>query len=70
MVVGFPGGSVVKNLSGNAGSILREDALDKKMATHSSFLTWEILWTEEPGRRQFMRLQRIRYNLATKQQQQ
>ena len=70
MVVGFPGGSVVKNLSGNAGSIFREDPLDKKMATYSSFLTWEILWTEEPGRQQFMRLQRIRYNLATKQQQQ
>ena len=26
-----------------------EDALDKGMATHSSFLAWRILWTEEPG---------------------
>ena len=24
------------------------------MATHSSILVWEILWTEEPGGLQFM----------------
>ena len=24
------------------------------MATHSSILAWEILWTEEPGGLQFM----------------
>ena len=30
------------------------------MATHSSILAWEILWTEEPGRLQFMGLQRVR----------
>ena len=27
------------------------------MATHSSILAWEVLWTEEPGRRQSMGLQ-------------
>ena len=27
----------------------REDPLEKKMATHSSILVWEIPWTEEPG---------------------
>ena len=27
------------------------------MATHSSLLAWEIPWTEEPGRLQFMGLQ-------------
>ena len=27
----------------------REDPLEKEMATHSSVLAWEILWTEEPG---------------------
>ena len=27
------------------------------MATHSSILAWEIPWTEEPGRLQFMRKQ-------------
>ena len=26
-----------------------EDLLEKEMTTHSSILTWEILWTEEPG---------------------
>ena len=30
-------------------SLGREDALEKEMATHSSILTWEIPWTEEPG---------------------
>ena len=28
----------------------REDPLEKEMATHSSFLFWEIPWTEETGR--------------------
>jgi len=26
------------------------DPLEKEMATHSSILAWESLWTEEPGR--------------------
>jgi len=26
-----------------------EDPLEKKMATHSSILAWEIPWTEESG---------------------
>ena len=30
-------------------SLGREDPLEKKMATHSSILAWEIPWTEEPG---------------------
>ena len=30
-------------------SLGREDLLEKKMATHSSILAWEIRWTEEPG---------------------
>ena len=28
----------------------RGDALEKETATDSSILTWEIPWTEEPGR--------------------
>ena len=31
-----------------------EYSLEKKMATHSSTLAWEILWTEEPGNLQSM----------------
>ena len=32
----------------------REGLLEEEMATHSSILAWEILWTEEPGGLQFM----------------
>ena len=39
------------------------------MTTHSSILAWKISWTEEPGRLQSMELQRVGYDLATKQQQ-
>ena len=31
-----------------------EDPLEKKMATQSSILAWEIPWTEEPGGLQSM----------------
>ena len=30
-------------------SLGQEDPLEKEMATHSSVLTWQIPWTEEPG---------------------
>ena len=43
-------------------SLGQEDTLDKGMATHSSILAWRIPWTEEPGRLQSMRLQRVRTN--------
>ena len=39
-------------------SLGREDPLEKEMATHSSILAWEILWTEEPGGLQSMGLQK------------
>ena len=35
-----------------------EDPLEKEMATHSSILAWEILWTEEPGGLQPKELQK------------
>ena len=38
-----------------------EDPLEKGMATHSSILAWIISWTEEPGGRQSMGLQRVRH---------
>ena len=28
----------------------QEDPMEKKMATHSSILAWEIAWTEKPSR--------------------
>ena len=30
-------------------SLAWEDPLEKEMATLSSFIAWEIPWTEEPG---------------------
>ena len=48
----------------------QEDPPEKEMATHSSILPWEILWTEEPGGLQSMGLQRVRHDLETKQWQQ
>ena len=39
------------------------------MATHSSIIGREIPWTEEPGELPFMGPQRVRHDLATKQQQ-
>ena len=55
--LGFPGGSAVKNPTASAGNAREiqgfdpgwEDPLEKKMATHSSFLAWKIPRTEEPG---------------------
>ena len=44
----------------DAGSIPDSKVpLEKQMATHSSFLGWEISWTEEPGALQSMGLQRV-----------
>ena len=47
----------------------QEDPLEKKMATHSSILTWKIPWTEEPGGLQSMGRKKVRHDLGTKQQQ-
>ena len=44
----------------------QEDPLEKEMATHSSFLAWEIPWTEEPGGLQLTGSQSFRHDLATK----
>ena len=53
---GFPGGSVVKNPSANAGDARltglipsQGDPMEEGMATHSSILAWRILWTKETG---------------------
>ena len=40
-------------------SLVREDPLEKEMATHSSTLAWEIPWTEKPGRLQSTGSQRV-----------
>ena len=53
MQLGFPGGSVVKNLPAMqetwVWSLDWEDSWEKEMATHSSILACRIPWTEEPA---------------------
>ena len=46
-------------------SLGQEDPLEKGMATHSSILAWKISWTEELGRLQSMRSQRVGHDWAT-----
>ena len=59
---GFQGGSMVRNLPVNqemwVQSLGWENSLEKDMTTHSSILTWEIPWTEEPGGLQSMEMQK------------
>ena len=43
-----------------------EDPLEKKMATHSSILAWEIPWTEESGGLQFIASQGAGHDLMIK----
>ena len=43
-----------------------EDPLEKKMATHSDILAWEIPRIEEPGGLQAMGSQQSGHNLVTK----
>ena len=47
-------------------SLGQEDPMEKEMATHSSIIPWEIPRTEEPGRLQFMGLQRVGRDWVTK----
>ena len=42
-----------------------EDAPEKEMATHSSVLTWEIPWTQEPEGLQSMESQRVSHDWAS-----
>ena len=78
---GFPGGSVVKNLSAmqemqetwdrtlgsrtGVQSLGLEDALEEEMTTHSSILAWEIPWTESGRLQQSVGSKRVRHDLVT-----
>ena len=69
-LVGSPGGSAVKNhlptRRRGFHSWVRKPPLEKEIATDSSILPWEILWTEEPGGLQSTGAQRAAGDLATK----
>ena len=71
--LGFPGGSVVKNLPAKqkmwVQSLGWEDPLEEVVATHSSILAWEIPWTEKLGGLWSMGSQKCRTDWVTKQQQ-
>ena len=43
-------------------SLGQVDLLEKDITTHSSVLSWEISWTEEPGGPQSMGLQRVEHD--------
>ena len=51
--MGFPGGSVVKNLPAMQETRVRSlgwvGPVEEGMATHSGMLAWRIPWTEESG---------------------
>ena len=69
-----PGGSVAKNLPGDAGDVVqslgREDPVEKKTATHFSVLAWEIPWVRGTSWATVHGVSRGRHDLATEQQQQ
>ena len=60
--MGFPSGSVVKNLPAmqetQVLTLGGEDPLEKGMATYSSILAWKLPGTKEPSGLQSMRSQR------------
>ena len=68
--MGFPGGSVVKNLPAKqemqVQSLGQEDPLKKEIATHSRILVWAISRTEEPGELQSMGYKGVGNDLVTK----
>ena len=66
VVMGFPDGSVVKNLLAHEEtqetqfqSLGQEDPLEEEMATHYNIPAWRIPRTEEPGGLQSVEFQRV-----------
>ena len=50
------------------GFLGQKDPLEKKMATHSSILAWEIPWTEKPGGYRPWGCKRMGHDLETSEQ--
>ena len=69
----YPGASLVAQMAKNLPAMQEtqlwslggEDPLEKRMATHSSILAWEIPWLEESGGLQSIGSQRVRRNWVT-----
>ena len=70
VIMGFPGGSVIKNLPAKqetrVQSLVQDDPLEKGMATHSSIPAWRIPWTEEPGGLQSMGVTKSQTRLSSR----
>ena len=70
--MGFPGDTVVKNPPANAGDAGSIPGLGRSPGEENSnslqYSCLEIPWTQEPDGLQSMGLQRVRHDLATKQQ--
>ena len=71
-VLGFPGGSAIKNLPATkeiqetqVWSLGLGDSLEEEMSTLSSIIAWKIPWTEEPGGLQSRELQRVIHDWVT-----
>ena len=66
IVISFPGGTVIKNLSAKqeiwVWLLVREDPLEREIATYSSILAGKIPWTEEPAELQSTGFQRVGHN--------
>ena len=66
MHMGFPGGSMIKNMPAMqetwVQSLGGKDPLEEGLATHSSILSWRIPWTEEPSMLQSMGSQTARHD--------
>ena len=70
--MGFPGGTVVKNLPANTGDARDTDLIPGLGRSPGGWngnpfciLSWRIPGTEEPGGLQSMGLQRVRHNWVT-----
>ena len=66
LTLGFPGGSLVKNLPAMQETWVwflgQEDPLEKGTAPRLGVLAWRISWIELPGGPQSIALQRVRHN--------
>ena len=62
--LGFPGGSVIKNLPANAGDVDSIPGLGRSPREGNGN---PLPWTEEPGGLQFMGCKRVRHDLVAKQ---
>ena len=64
--MGFPAGTMMKNMPANTGKEMRvqslgcKDPLEEGMATHSNTLAWRVPWTEEPDRLQSIGSHRLK----------